>query len=122
MKSVIKPTPEQEERIRSIRQTYHPRLKAAVEYLHQAQESLQDVLLDPQATPPSVEQRVEDTVTARAELIRLRATLELEIKKLLTPAQVTNLKEYRDRMRDLHRAFWERRRSLIKEFTEPRSE
>jgi Spy/CpxP family protein refolding chaperone len=120
--TVLNPTADDKDQIRVIRQRYQPSLRAALDHRKQARHWLQDALLTPEITPSVIEQKIQAVATSQDEIPHLRATMEYEINRVLTPPQLTRLKDYPGKRQQLRQEFQQRRRSILREISNPASE
>jgi Spy/CpxP family protein refolding chaperone len=90
-------SPDQVGRIRSILQERKFERQAARRRLNQAQRALDDTIYSDNATEAVIEQRAREVAEAQAAEIHLRAMTELNIRRVLTPEQLTTFREIRNK-------------------------
>jgi Spy/CpxP family protein refolding chaperone len=88
-------TPDQVGRIRSILQEKKFERQAARRRLNQAQRALDDAIYSDNATEAVIEQSAREVAEAQAAEIHLRAMTELNIRRVLTPEQLTTFRRIR---------------------------
>jgi len=88
-------SPEQRAQIRTIREQNKDELNAATRRLRQAQRALDDAVYDDNANESLVEERAREVAAAQAEVVRRRALTELQINRVLTPAQLNKFRALR---------------------------
>ncbi|HYJ46494.1 MAG TPA: Spy/CpxP family protein refolding chaperone [Pyrinomonadaceae bacterium] len=93
-------TPDQVGRIRSILEGSKMERQAARRRLNQAQRALDQAIYSDDATEAVIDQRAREVAEAQATEVRLRATTELSIRRVLTPEQLDTFRRIRqERMR-----------------------
>jgi Spy/CpxP family protein refolding chaperone len=88
-------TPDQVGRIRSILQEKKVERQAIGQRLKQAQRALDEAIYSDNATEAVIEQRAREVAEAQAAQIHLRAVTELNIRRVLTPEQLTKFRTIR---------------------------
>jgi Spy/CpxP family protein refolding chaperone len=88
-------TPEQVGRIREIRQQSEPEGRALVRRINQARRTLNEAIYSGQADDALVGERARELAEAQAAATRMRAQVELSIRRVLTDEQLGRLREMR---------------------------
>jgi Spy/CpxP family protein refolding chaperone len=92
-------TPEQREKIRSIREQNKAERAAMNQRTREAYRALEEVLDVDNPDETLVEQRLRDVATAQAASMRMRILTEVRIRRVLTPEQLTTLRTLREQAR-----------------------
>jgi periplasmic protein CpxP/Spy len=112
-------TPDQVKQIRSIRQQTADEMRNARQRMGSAQRDLDEAIYADSVDESIVEARAGDLASAQNAVARLRALMELRVRRVLTPEQLKLLREIREaarnrtRQRDIRdnpSAFQERQR------------
>jgi Spy/CpxP family protein refolding chaperone len=90
--NVLGLTPDQVERIRTIRQQTRLEWQIARQRLNRAQRALDEAIYSDDASEALVEQRTREVAEAQATEVRLRAQTELGIRRVLTPQQLSTFR------------------------------
>jgi Spy/CpxP family protein refolding chaperone len=90
-------SPEQVEKIRAIRMQSDPEARALTRRMNIARRALDRALYDDDAEEPLVRQRAQELADAQSAVTRLRANVEWRIRSVLTPSQLSTLRELRAR-------------------------
>jgi Spy/CpxP family protein refolding chaperone len=94
-------TPEQVGKIRAIRQQNRVEWQMARQRLHQAQRALDQAIYSDEVSESVIEQRSREVAEAQAAEVRMRAMMELSIRRVLTPQQLNTFRTIREqRMRE----------------------
>jgi Spy/CpxP family protein refolding chaperone len=96
-------TPEQREKIRSIREQHKEERFAINQRLRSANLELERVLDSDNPDESLVEQRLRDVAAAQAASMRMRVLSEVRIRRVLTPEQLSTLRILRQNARDFRR-------------------
>lgn len=96
-------SPEQREKIRSIREQTKSERAAINERLRQTSRTLEEVLDTDNPDEGLVEQRMRDVAVAQAASMRMRILTEVRIRRVLTPEQLSLLRTLRQQSRQLGR-------------------
>jgi Spy/CpxP family protein refolding chaperone len=88
-------TPEQVAKIRMVREQNKEERRLAGERLRGAQRALDDAIYSDNASEAIIEERARELAAAQAATIRLRALTELNIRRVLTPEQLSTLRTLR---------------------------
>jgi Spy/CpxP family protein refolding chaperone len=100
-------SPEQREQIRTIRQQMQAERVQVNERLREANRLFEQVLESDNPDETVVEERVKELATAQAAQLRMRALLEVRIRRVLTPDQrvlLQNLRQQAKQMRQQRNA------------------
>ena len=92
-------TPDQIERIRAINEQNRAQWRAARQQLNQAQRALEEAIYSDTADEAVIEESARAVATAQGEVVRLRALTELNIRRVLTPDQLSTLRNLRRQAR-----------------------
>lgn len=99
-KGALNLTPDQVGKIRSILEEKKLERQTARRRLNQAQRALDQAIYSDDATEAVIEQRAREVAEAQAAEVRLRAITELNIRRVLTPEQLSTFRRIRqERMR-----------------------
>ncbi|HEY2867574.1 MAG TPA: periplasmic heavy metal sensor [Pyrinomonadaceae bacterium] len=90
-------SPEQQQAVRRINQRRKPLMEAATARLRAANQALDDAIYSDNVDESVFQARLKDVHAAQAEVVKLRFTSELEIRKILTPDQLSRFRELRQR-------------------------
>jgi Spy/CpxP family protein refolding chaperone len=107
-RTLLNLTPDQLGRIRAIRRANRGEWQAARLRLRQARLALDQAIYSDDASEAVVEQRAREVAEAHAAEVRLRAQMELGIRRVLTPEQLETFRTIREQRL---RAAQERRRA-----------
>lgn len=88
-------TPEQVGRIREIRRQSEPEARALLRRINQARRALNEAIYSGQADDALVRERARELAEAQAAATRMRAQVELSIRRVLTDEQLGRLREMR---------------------------
>ena len=88
-------TPEQLEQIKAIREQNKEEWRTVRQRIHQAQRALDEAVYADQTDEAMVEARARDVGEAHAAMARMRALMELKIRRVLTPEQLNTLRTLR---------------------------
>jgi Spy/CpxP family protein refolding chaperone len=94
---------EQFQQIRRMNQGRKPIMDAAHHRLNEANRLLDEAIYSDTLNEQEVQNRLKEAQAAQADMVKLRFTNELEIRKILTPEQLVKFRELRekfDRMRE----------------------
>jgi len=109
-------TPEQRQKIRSIREDMKDERAKIGQRLRETNRALQDALDADNPNEAVVEQRLQDRAAAQAAQMRMRVMTELRIRRVLTAEQQALLHRMRIRTGDLNRE-----RSIMRRFRQRES-
>ncbi len=96
-------SPEQRERIRSIREQTREERAAINQRLRATNRALEEVLDSENPIEGVVEQRLREVAEAQAASMRMRVLTEFRIRRVLTPEQLKTLRTLRQNARDARR-------------------
>jgi Spy/CpxP family protein refolding chaperone len=96
-------SPEQREKIRSIREQTKSERAAINDRLRETNRALEEVLDTDNPDEGLVEQRMRDVAIAQAASMRMRILTEVRIRRVLTPQQLSLLRTLRQQSRQLGR-------------------
>lgn len=88
-------TPEQLNQIKAIREQNKEEWRSVRQRIHQAQRALDEAIYADQTDEAVVEARVRDVAEAHSSMARMRALMELKIRRVLTPEQLNTLRTLR---------------------------
>lgn len=92
-------TPEQVQKIREIRESNKDERRAINQRLRQAQFALERAIYDENSDEAVIEERLRELSEAQKAAARVRALTELNIRRVLTPEQLTTLRTLRQQAR-----------------------
>jgi Spy/CpxP family protein refolding chaperone len=92
-------TPEQVGRIAAIREQTKEERRVVNQRVRQAQRALEEAIYADNANESLIEERARELSAAQAESLRLRTRSELNVRRVLTPEQLTTLRSIRERAR-----------------------
>jgi Spy/CpxP family protein refolding chaperone len=92
-------TPEQVGKIARIREQTKEERRLVNQRVRQAQRALEAAIYSDSANETLIEERSRELSTAQAEALRLRSRMELNVRRVLTPEQLTTLRTIRERAR-----------------------
>ena len=101
-------TPEQVGRIREIRRQSEPEGRALVRRINQSRRALNEAIYSGRADDALVRERARELAEAQAAATRMRAQVELSIRRVLTDEQLARFREMRQQAQRARRM--ERRR------------
>lgn len=87
---------EQIQQIRRINQEKQPQIRAAQEKLRDANRALDMAIYADNPNEEEIKNRLKEVQNAQAEVIRLRTSLELEVRKVLTAEQIAKFRQLRE--------------------------
>jgi len=96
-------SPEQRERIRSIREEMRDERAAINQRLRETNLALEDLLDSDNPDNALVERRLRDVAEAQAASMRMRVLTEIRVKRVLTPEQLATLRTLRQNARETRR-------------------
>jgi Spy/CpxP family protein refolding chaperone len=88
---------EQIQQIRRINQARRPLMQEAQMRFRQANRALDEAIYADSPNDADVQARMKEVQLAQAEIIKIRTTSELAIRKVLTPEQLVKFRELRER-------------------------
>lgn len=88
-------TPEQLEQIKAIREQNKEEWRTVRQRINQAQRALDEAIYADQTDEAMVEARARDVAEAHSAMARMRALMELKIRRVLTPEQLNTLRTLR---------------------------
>jgi Spy/CpxP family protein refolding chaperone len=88
-------TPEQIQQIRRINAEQKSLLRDAQVRLREANQNLDQAIYAENANEINIQARIKEAQTAQAEVIKIRSTMELSVRRILTPSQLTKFREAR---------------------------
>jgi Spy/CpxP family protein refolding chaperone len=92
-------SPEQVDQMRAIQNESVPLAKEFMQRLNRARRLLDEAIYSDTVDEALIEQRARDVADAQAALVRLRATTELRVRRILTPEQLQQFKAIRAKAR-----------------------
>jgi Spy/CpxP family protein refolding chaperone len=92
-------TPEQVGKIARIREQTKEERRLVNQRVRAAQRALEEAIYSDSANEAMIEERSRELSTAQAEALRLRSRMELNVRRVLTPEQLTTLRGIRERAR-----------------------
>jgi Spy/CpxP family protein refolding chaperone len=95
----LKLTPEQVGRIATIREQTKDERRLVNQRVREAQRALEDAIYSDNANETLIEERARELSAAQAEALRLRSRMEWNVRRVLTPEQLTALRSIRERAR-----------------------
>jgi len=90
-------SPDQQQAVRRINQRRKPLMEAATARLRAANQALDDAIYSDNVDEAVFQARLKEVHVAQAEVVKLRFTSELEVRKILTPDQLSRFRELRQR-------------------------
>ncbi|MFZ0062751.1 MAG: Spy/CpxP family protein refolding chaperone [Pyrinomonadaceae bacterium] len=96
-------SPEQRERIRSIREEQRDERAAVNQHLRETNRALEELLDSDNPSEALIEKHLRDIAEAQAASLRMRVATEMKVRKVLTPEQLTTLRILRQNARDSRR-------------------
>ena len=97
-------TPEQREKIRSIREQTKNERMAVNQRLRESNRALEQALDSDNLDESLVEQRIREVNAAQGAQLRMRIQNEVQIRRVLTPDQIATWRLLRQRTRDVLRS------------------
>jgi Spy/CpxP family protein refolding chaperone len=91
-------SPEQMQQIKRMNQARKPEMDAAAVRLRMANRALDEAIYADTVDDAVFQARLKDLQLAQAEMARLRFTMELNVRKILTPDQLSRFRELRRRL------------------------
>src|SRR5438270_858532 len=88
-------SPEQVDQMRAIQNESIPLAKEFMQRLNRARRMLDEAIYSDTVDEALIEQRARDVAEAQAALVRLRATTELRVRRILTPEQLQQFRYIR---------------------------
>ena len=95
LKQRLNLTPEQLEQIKAIREQNKEEWRSVRQRIHQAQRSLDEAIYADHTDEAMVEARARDVAEAHSAMARMRALMELKIRRVLTQEQLNTLRTLR---------------------------
>jgi Spy/CpxP family protein refolding chaperone len=95
----LKLTPEQVGRIAAIREQTKEERRVVNQRVREAQRALEDSIYSDNANESLIEERARELSAAQTEALRLRSRMEWNVRRVLTPDQLTALRTIRERAR-----------------------
>jgi Spy/CpxP family protein refolding chaperone len=102
-------TPEQTKQIRQLNVERKPLQQQAQQRVREAMRNLDQAIYADTVNEAEIQNLLKELQTAQAEMARLRATSELEVRKILTPEQLVKFRDLRRRFAEMRENFDERR-------------
>ena len=96
-------SPEQRERIRTIREEQRDERQVVNQRLRETNRALEEVLDSDNPSDAVIERHLRDFADAQAASLRMRVATEMKVRKVLTPDQLTTLRVLRQNARDTRR-------------------
>ena len=88
---------DQRQQIRRINQEKRPLLREAQQRLREANKSLDQAVYADRVIETEIQSRLKEVQTAQAELIKIRSSSELAVRKILTAEQIAKFRDLRQR-------------------------
>lgn len=88
-------SPEQVQRLRQINVEKKPLMREAQNRLREANRNLDQAIYADNADEAEIQARIRETQKAQAEVIKLRSTNELAVRRILTPGQLIKFRDFR---------------------------
>lgn len=95
-RTLLNLTPEQVRQIRAIRRANRLEWQAARQRVRAARQALDRAIYSEDASEAIVEQRAREVAEAQSSEVRLRALMELGIRRVLTPEQLNTFRALRE--------------------------
>lgn len=92
-------TPDQRQQIRRVNAEKRPLARAAQERLRSANQNLDQAIYADNVNETEIQARLKDVQTAQIELIRIRFTNELAVRKILTAEQLAKFRDLREQFK-----------------------
>lgn len=92
-------TPDQRSQLQEIRRRNEQETRELMRSLMQARRTLDEAIYAETLDEAAIEQRVREVAAAQAALVRLRATMEVRVRQVLTPEQLQTFRELRQQAR-----------------------
>lgn len=106
-------TPDQVREIRRANQERKPQMEAAQKRLREANRRLDEAIYSDQPNEADIQNLVKEAQEAQADVIRIRSTNELAIRRILTPDQVGKFRGLRQRFEEARQNIEQRRRERL---------
>lgn len=87
---------EQIQQIRRINQEKQPLMREAQEKLREANRALDAAIYADNANEEEIKTRLTNAQTAQAEVVRIRTSIEFEVRKVLTTEQLAKFRQLRE--------------------------
>lgn len=101
-------TREQFQTIRRMNQERKPIMEAAHKRLDEANRSLDEAIYADTLNEGEIEARMKEVQLAQADMVKLRFTNELAVRKILTPEQLVKFRELREKFERMREEFKDR--------------
>jgi Spy/CpxP family protein refolding chaperone len=95
----LKLSPEQVGKIATIREQTKEQRRQVNQRVREAQRALEEAIYSESGNETLIEERSRELSAAQAEAVRLRSRMEWNVRRVLTPEQLTTLREIRARAR-----------------------
>lgn len=112
-------TQDQIRQIRVLRADRRPRMVEALQRLRQAQRDLDRATYADDLDEAAIQTHLKGFISAQAELAEIRATDELEMRKILTPEQLIKFREVRQRAQEMRNNPQQRRQDRLQNAPQP---
>lgn len=106
---------EQTQRIRQLNADRKPLHQQAQQRFREAMRNLDQAIYADTVNEAEVQTRLKEVQAAQAEIARIRATSELEVRKILTPDQLVKFRELRRRFAEMRENFDDRRENRARD-------
>lgn len=106
---------EQMQQIRQLNETRKSLFQQAQRRVREATRNLDQAIYADTVNDAEIEARLKELQTAQSEIARLRATSELEVRKILTPEQLGKFRELRRKFAEMRENFDDRRRDMLRD-------
>ena len=100
---ILNLSPDQRAQLRALREQNKPAARTARRRLGQARRALNEAIHADNVDERDIEARVQEVGMAHVEVERLRAQVELQIRRVLTPDQLSVLRRMREQKRSERR-------------------
>lgn len=108
-------TAEQTRQIRQLNADRKPLQQQAQRRVREAMRNLDQAIYADAVNETEIQTRLKETQAAQAEIARIRATSELEVRRILTPEQLVKFREMRRRFAEMREDFGERRENRVRD-------
>lgn len=106
---------EQMRQIKQLNADRRPSMQQALRRVREATRNLDQAIYADAVNESEIQTRLKELQTAQAEIARIRATSELEVRKILTAEQLVKFRELRRRFTEMRENFNERRENPMRD-------
>ena len=100
---------DQIKQLRTLNQDRRPKMEAAQTRVREATRLLDNAIYTDQLVDSDIEPKLKELQLAQADIIKLRATNEIAVRKILTLEQLVRFRELRDRFEQMRETIRDRR-------------